>query len=64
MGGIPRLNKLSVRAEKLNCKKIAMPYKIGCGLAGGNWDIYKAIINDWVQQNQNKFKVIFVQNNY
>lgn len=30
---------------KLNCQ-VAMPYKIGCGLAGGNWEIYKKILEE------------------
>ncbi len=25
---------------------VAMPYKIGCGLAGGNWEIYKKILEE------------------
>lgn len=24
---------------------LAIPYKIGCGLAGGNWDLYERLIN-------------------
>jgi hypothetical protein len=23
-----------------------MPYKIGCGLAGGNWEIYKKMLEE------------------
>lgn len=25
---------------------VAMPYQIGCGLAGGSWEIYKKMLND------------------
>jgi O-acetyl-ADP-ribose deacetylase (regulator of RNase III) len=31
------LYRLRNDAEKLRAKTIAMPYKIGCGLAGGDW---------------------------
>lgn len=34
------LNKI----EGMNIKEIAMPYKIGCGLAGGKWKDYKQIL--------------------
>ena len=30
---------------------IAFPYGIGCGLAGGEWDTYYHMIEEWVQQN-------------
>jgi hypothetical protein len=26
---------------------VAFPYKIGCGLARGNWDVYRDLINKW-----------------
>lgn len=26
--------------------EVAMPYLIGCGLAGGNWDVYKKMLNN------------------
>ena len=32
------------KIDDLNLDKITMPYKIGCGLAGGNWNIYKEIL--------------------
>ncbi len=31
--------------------KIAMPWKIGCGLAGGNWDKYYALIEKFARDN-------------
>lgn len=38
------LSELARKARRLKKKTIAMPYKIGCGLGGGNWDrIYKII---------------------
>lgn len=36
-----------------NIKSIALPYNIGCGLAGGNWKEYSDIINSFIQKNQN-----------
>ena len=27
--------------------KVAMPYNIGCGLAGGNWELYSEMISRW-----------------
>lgn len=30
-----------------NLESIAFPYKIGCGLAGGEWDIYEKMIDDF-----------------
>ncbi len=32
-------------------KSIAFPFKIGCGLAGGNWKHYQSMIDDWVLDN-------------
>jgi|APFre7841882793_1041355.scaffolds.fasta_scaffold49228_1 hypothetical protein len=26
---------------------VALPYGIGCGLAGGNWNVYSEAIEDW-----------------
>jgi len=34
------------RIDELKLDEIAMPYKIGCGLAGGNWKIYEKILQD------------------
>lgn len=31
----------------IHYKSIAMPYKIGCGLAGGDWPTYKKILEDF-----------------
>lgn len=30
-----------------NLKSVALPRKIGCGLAGGDWKIYRKMIEDW-----------------
>lgn len=31
-------------AEIKNLKEIAFPYRVGCGLAGGNWDEYEILL--------------------
>jgi O-acetyl-ADP-ribose deacetylase (regulator of RNase III) len=33
-------------------KSVAMPYFIGCGLAGGDWKVYYKIISDWSNENE------------
>ncbi len=35
-------------------KSIAFPYRIGCGLAGGDWERYQSIIEDWAKTIPNK----------
>lgn len=32
------------KIDELNLDEIAMPYKIGCGLAGGDWKTYEQIL--------------------
>ena len=41
----------------LNGSSIAFPYKIGCGLAGGNWDSYKKAIDDFADSCG---KIVFI----
>jgi hypothetical protein len=38
---------------KLNPKSLAIPYRIGCGLAGGNWPTYRAILEDFAANMPN-----------
>lgn len=33
--------------EKLKIERIAMPFMIGCGLAGGEWNQYYKILEEW-----------------
>ncbi len=42
------LNKI---AQIHNIQSLALPAYIGCGLAGGNWDSYIAIINEFTLTN-------------
>lgn len=41
------LAEIAARAPQ----SVAFPYKIGCGLAGGNWKAYEAALQDWAKQN-------------
>lgn len=34
------------KIDDLNLDEITMPFKIGCGLAGGNWKIYEQILQN------------------
>lgn len=40
-------------------KSIAFPYKIGCNLAGGNWDNYQRMIDRFADANANIATVIY-----
>lgn len=31
---------------------VAMPYNIGCGLAGGHWPAYEQVIREWAEKNE------------
>jgi hypothetical protein len=35
-----------------NIASIAMPYNIGCGAAGGDWDVYFQMINNFANNYQ------------
>lgn len=35
-----------IDVEKLKLGTIAIPYRIGCGLAGGDWENYKAALEE------------------
>ena len=42
-----------------NIKSIAFPYNISCGLAGGDWQIYSNLINEFCNNNNNIDVVIY-----
>ena len=48
---------------KKGVKSVAFPYKIGCGLAGGNWVAYSSMIEKWAEENPNIKVKIISQNN-
>jgi O-acetyl-ADP-ribose deacetylase (regulator of RNase III) len=45
------LNKISSIENIIN-KTIAMPYNIGCGAAGGDWNVYYNLIKEWCENNK------------
>lgn len=45
-----------------NKKTIAFPYKIGCGLACGNWDNYSAMLDKFALKAKDKFEVFVYKN--
>src|SRR5271169_146147 len=40
-------------------KSIAMPWQIGCGLAGGNWKVYEEMIREWSEKHPDILVVIY-----
>lgn len=38
---------------------VAFPYKIGCGLAGGNWSRYENILREWISRHPKLRCVIY-----
>lgn len=47
------LSDFLVKAKDLKVKKLGFPYKIGCGYAGGKWEDYLTMINEFAKSNQN-----------
>ncbi len=39
---------------------VALPHRIGCGLAFGDWKVYEKMINDWAKANPH-IKVVMYQ---
>lgn len=44
---------------KLQPASVAMPFQIGCGLAGGNWVLYERAISEWADCNPNIRVVLY-----
>lgn len=44
-----------------NLRDIAFPYNIGCGLAKGDWDTYRVLLDKFAEENT--FRVILVSQN-
>ncbi len=42
-----------------DAQKVYLPYKIGCGLAGGDWSAYSALIDKWASKQN--FQVFIVK---
>lgn len=52
-----------MRVSKIkNLKAIALPYRIGCGLAGGNWNNHKKILKTFASDNP-QIKVVLYKFN-
>lgn len=45
---------LYLRHIGVNKATVAMPYRIGCGLAGGNWETYQSIICEFEEEFTNE----------
>jgi O-acetyl-ADP-ribose deacetylase (regulator of RNase III) len=41
-----------------NLESIAFPYKIGCDLAGGDWNVYSHMLEQFAEQLKDKVKVV------
>jgi len=46
------LESFAVQLKDVEHPKVAFPYKIGCGLAQGNWDVYRQLIEEWSIKHQ------------
>lgn len=44
---------------ELRPRSVAFPYKIGCGLAGGDWKKYKQALEDWAKRNPSIHVVVY-----
>ena len=47
----------SVRYNLENLESIGFPYKIGCGAAGGNWNIYFNLLKMFANKVDAKVKI-------
>ena len=45
------LAALAVELDRLALRRVALPHGIGCGLAGGAWPRYRAMIEAWAAQH-------------
>ena len=41
-----------------NLESIAFPYKIGCDLAGGDWNVYSEMLENFTERLKDKVKVV------
>jgi O-acetyl-ADP-ribose deacetylase (regulator of RNase III) len=46
------LKALAVHLQDVVHPKVAFPHEIGCGLAQGNWDVYRQMIEEWSAEHQ------------
>jgi O-acetyl-ADP-ribose deacetylase (regulator of RNase III) len=55
------LQDLSRETTQRNWNHIAFPCQIGCGLAGGDWRVYEAVIKDFVKSLPTSVNVSIVR---
>jgi hypothetical protein len=48
-----------VKIAELSPTSVGFPYRIGCGLAGGNWKDYTAALQEWSEENPGICVVIY-----
>lgn len=58
------LEELTNQIKNINKKTIAMPYLIGCGLAGGNWESYFSILEEWTEKYDIKLILYDIDGKY
>lgn len=51
----------ALRASGKSYQVVAFPFKIGCGLAGGNWYEYKNMIEEFANDNREWDVIIYKQ---
>lgn len=51
------LRQSATQAQPQAQTSLAFPYKIGCGLAGGDWKIYSQLLDSWAAEHP-EFKVV------
>jgi hypothetical protein len=54
--------KKKYKIEKTQLK-LYFPYKIGCGLAGGDWNEYSKVLEKFSSQGKHYYEVFIVNNN-
>ena len=42
----------------VDIKTLGLPYRMGCGLAGGDWTLYFKVINDFAEQSGMKIIIV------
>jgi len=50
------LEDLASQGKAKGIKSVAMPWQIGCGIGGGNWDKYKALVEEFSASSGIKVK--------
>lgn len=41
-----------LKESEKGVRSVALPWGIGCGLAGGDWVVYEGIIKEWAKKNE------------